>query len=168
MAADGAALPTDALQAKLQEICDGDLLARFTNAELNNPNNDVARDLVSFLQKISNLKDLHTTMKYINLRDNGIADIEQKNSTRILTILKKIRYNWVTDTMKSERIQSTGLITAADSMCLFVCGILTHPTMSFNALVQSHPAYADAFFDYMIEQSTTKITVAVVDERDQV
>ena len=165
MAADGAALPTDALQAKIQEICNGDLFARFSNTELTNPNNDVARNLVSFLQKISNVKDLPTTMKYINQRDKGITDIDQRYSTRILTILKKIRHNWATH---SERIQSTGEITAAHTMCLFVCGLLTHPTMSFNALVKSHPAYADAFFDYMIEQSTTKITVAVVDERDQV
>ena len=154
--------PTDGLQEKIEDICDNKLVFNFTSAVLNDPANDYALDLRKILTRM-NVANVYATMTYIDKRDEHIEDYDNRYSTRILTILKTIRHNSITEDMKNERIQSTGQITTAHSMCLFVCGLLTHPTMSFNALVSSHPAYADAFFDAMIAQSSTKITVAVVD-----
>jgi hypothetical protein len=52
--------------------------------------------------------------------------------------------------MQNDRIKFTGTITPAHSMCLFVCGLLMYPGMSFSQWASSSADYASAFFEYMI------------------
>ncbi len=106
---------------------------------------------------------LPETMQHINERDRLLQPTEAATkgsySTRILTALKQIRSNYTTINLAEDKIKITGKIRPADSMCLFVCGLLVYPTMSFNEWVQDHADYAKAFFDYMIENLNKTITV---------
>ena len=99
------------------------------------------------------------TMHYITTRDGELKDnnIQGSYSQRIRGKLTTIRNKYMNEAFKNERIRITGNVMPADSMCLFVCGLLPYPGMSFMQWVSSDQpavtAYANAFFDYMMQAS---------------
>ena len=133
-------------------------------------------DLAPLLQRLRNTT-ADKTMEYIHGWDESLSPTEKERfgsyEKRILAKLRTIRHKYTTASMQDERIKCIGTIRPADSMCLFVCGLLPYPGMSFSGWVSSDKpavkAYADAFFEYMMGdamQNTIQIyqTLPVTDD----
>jgi hypothetical protein len=83
---------------------------------------------------------------------------EKDPATDMLEMLTKIKAR-VLQNLAGDVVRCTGTVSFSYGMCLFVCDLLQHPSMSFLDLVQKHREYADTFFDYMIENLSQKIKV---------
>jgi hypothetical protein len=104
------------------------------------------------------------TLAWITERQSKVAANDATNyATAILQILKNIKKK-ADRAVTTDKMRCTGIqVSLADSMCLFVCGLLTHPSMSFLALTTSikdeHKAYATEFLKYMISYQSAMIKV---------
>ena len=152
-------LPVGVMQEKITFICE-ELREKFTDAaEL------AAVDLDRFLTKLRPMT-ASIAIEYIKERDSKLDPSDPKGSYSqlILTALTTIRHNHITDNIQSERIKFTGTIRPADTMCLFVCGFLAYPPMTFSVWVSTDESehYTDQFFDYMIENLGKTIQVQAI------
>jgi hypothetical protein len=123
--------------------------------ELKAVNIDTFQDLRSLLKHMR--PDTHeATMNFIEQFRHTLSPRDT-----IFATLKAIRSKYVTTSMNDEMIKFTGKIAPADIMCLFVCGLLTYPSMSFLdwLLVETTNAYAHRFLRYMLDSLSFTIFV---------
>jgi hypothetical protein len=141
-------MPAGAMQAEVNGAC----------AKLKTMNLDI--NLQEALTGTLTPDDVRATMAYIAERQARRPATETLNdlSTTVLTFLKTIRTKASTNVV-AYTINCTGAVDMSYCMCLFVCGLLTHPSMSFLGLVQENKDYANQFFDYMIKNAGGQITV---------
>jgi hypothetical protein len=123
-----------------------------------------AMDLSHFLETCDPLA-AKIALDYIQDRDEELKDTEKSlhgtYSARICTALKRIRDGYLSPAANQAVIQFTGSVRPADTMCLFVCGLLAYPSMAFSSWLASKDSepYANRFFDYMIKNLDTTVHV---------
>ncbi len=125
--------------------------------------------LASFLQKMTR-PDFQDTLRYIKNRQDALNTLSQSNGTipvnyqtLLLVILKELRGTAEVAPQKQCLIPCTGQVKASHCMCLYVCGLLSPPQLSFLDLTQGstqEKAYADAFFGTIFADADLQITVA--------
>jgi hypothetical protein len=154
------------MQAAVNAVC-LDLISKVSDGDIGN-----FTYTLPMLLKAINRPNFQDTLRYIKNRQDTLNTLSQSNGsvslnyqTLLLAILKEIRGTAEVVSSKQLLIPCTGQVKASHCMCLYVCGLLSPPQLSFLDLTQGNDeerAYADAFFDSVFADPNLQITVAEI------
>ena len=141
-----------AMQDEVTRVC-LQLQTKFADGEMENAVFTLNNVLDRMITRVADRTDI---MTYIDAKDTARKTDTKKYSTILKEELCKMRNDPHSVTCERK-------IKAGQCMCLFVCGLLAHADMHFGQLYQSHRAYADKFFDYVIASSAGGVDITVIE-----
>jgi hypothetical protein len=115
-------------------------------------------DLTAFLSVLMPVEEVPATIQNIGNIHSWLKSDKHLSQT-LLEELIKIRGLALSTSSHTHKLQCTGNFRLARCMCLFVCGLLKHDSMSFLQLSQDNGVYAVSFCSYMIHNLERTIPV---------